>query len=452
MATAEYSTQLQIDRGWDVVVAGGGPAGCAAAVAAGRAGYRSVVLEAGTRLGGMGTAGMVSSFAPMSDGRRCVAGGIAQEIIETLHRRGATGPQVTPEFWTAAVQRWVPFRPEELALLWDELLEGVGVTVRFGSRVVDARRDGDGVTGVVVADVEGLHLVEGRTFIDATGDASLAVFAGFPAWRAGSDTPNIMPPTLCGLFSDIEWDEMRLSAHGTQPYRQQEVLEAALEAGEFSRNDRHLPGLYRIGARLGMMNAGHLFRTDAVDRDSLSNAYRTGRNLIREYLHFYRKHFDGCRDMQLVSTAPVLGIRESRRVHGEYVLNYEDYRARRRFDDGIGLSAGSVDIHVYDDTEEEYERYYQEFQVRDRLGTGESVGLPYRSLLPKKTENLWVAGRCVSTDVKMQGALRIQPVAAVLGEAAGTAASIALQSGCSAREVDVTTLRRRLQDAGAVLE
>jgi hypothetical protein len=139
-------------------------------------------------------------------------------------------------------------------------------------------------------------------------------------------------------------------------------------------------------------------------------------------------------------------------VQGEYVLNYDDFANRRRFDDGIGLCAGSVDIHVYDDSEEEYRRYYEEFQKTDRLGQGESFGIPYRSLLPTSSRNLWVAGRCISSDVKVQGALRIQPVAAVMGQAVGTAAMLALDNGATVREVDTATLRDALRDEGAVLE
>lgn len=200
-----------------------------------------------------------------------------------------------------------------------------------------------------------------------------------------------------------------------------------------------------------MMNAGHIFGTDSVDEASLSSAYVEGRRLIREYLSFYRSNFEGCRDMQLVATAPLMGTRESARILGEYELTYEDFRSRREFDDGIGRCAGSVDIHVYDDTDEEYERYYREFNTIDRLHEGESFAIPYRALLPAGTENLLVAGRCVSTDVKVQGALRIQPAAAVMGEAAGVAATQMVRRGCAAGEVDVEELRSILRDAGAVL-
>ena len=450
-----YAAELPIEGNWDLIVAGAGPAGCAAALAAGRRGRRVLLLEAGTRPGGMGTAGCVSSFAPMSDGERCVAGGIALELVEALHGRGALGPQVTEEYWRRAEQRWIPFRPEELVLLYDELLAAAGVEVRYGCRVVDALR-GEGPDGpigaVVAADVEGLRALSAAAFIDATGDAALCAAAGYPVRRAGRDTERIMPPTLCALFSGIRWEGMPMSPSGNCPARQQEMLERALEDGRFSRRDLQLPGLYRIGPGLGMMNAGHLFNTDAVDERSLSGAYAAGRAQVREYLAFYREYVPGCEDMQLVATAPLLGIRESRRIVGIAELRYEDYRRRARFGDGIGLCSGSVDIHVYDDSPEEYERYYREFNERDRMGRGESLGIPYGVLVPRGSRNLWAAGRCVSADVKVQGALRIQPAAAVMGEAAGMAVDLALESGLPAADMDVAELRRRLAAVGAVLE
>jgi hypothetical protein len=448
-----YSRTIEVEQEFDLVIIGAGPAGAAAAVAAGRNGLSVLLLEAGSQAGGMGTAGMVSSFAPMSDGIRPIAGGLALYLVEELYRRKATGPQVTPEYWQRALQRWVPYKPEELALIWDELLKEANVTVRYCSRVVDvAMIDGSRLEYVVVADVTGLYGVTAKYFIDATGDAQVTYLAGFPTLRAGKDTEQIMPPTLCALFSDIKWDEMAISPSGNQPFRQQELLEQALQKHHFSHNDKHLPGLYRIGKAIGMMNAGHLFKTDALDRNSLSDAYSKGRRLIREYLAFYKEYFPGCAEMELLSTAALMGVRESRRIVGEYVLDYEDYQAKRRFDDGIGLCSGSVDIHIYDDSEDEYRRYYEEFNSRDRMQIGESLGIPYRALIPAGASNLIAAGRCISTDVKVQGAVRIQPAATVMGEASGEAVAMARRNGGTLGSINASELRDVLTRKGAVLD
>jgi hypothetical protein len=406
----------------------------------------------------------------MSDGQRCVAGGIALELVEKLHERGGLGPQVGPDYWHRALQRWIPFQPEALTLLYDELLAEAGVCVRYGARAISAitakkdqvpasavlqpglSAESTRIEALVVADVEGLWLAGGRSFLDATGDAAVASAAGFAVRRAGQDSPRIMPPTLCALFAGIDWNRMAMSPSGNCPDRQQIQLEQALADGHFTRNDRHLPGLYRIAPGLGMMNAGHLFDTDAVDGPSLSRAYAQGRRLVREFLAFYRTYIDGCQDMRLVSTAPLLGVRESRRILGEYELVHADYQRRARFADGIGLCSGSVDIHVYDDSAAEYERYKQEFEHQDRQGLGESFGIPYGILVPKGAENLWVAGRCASTDLKVQGALRIQPAAAVMGQAAGLAVALSLETGRTATQLDIQELRTRLEHAGAILD
>jgi hypothetical protein len=280
----------------------------------------------------------------------------------------------------------------------------------------------------------------------------VASAAGCVVRRAGRDSPRIMPPTLCALFAGIDWNRMAMSPSGNCPDRQQIRLEQAIADGYFTHKDRHLPGLYRIAPGMGMMNAGHIFDTDAIDGSSLSRAYAYGRRLVREFLGFYREYIDGCQEMRLVSTAPLLGVRESRRIMGEYELVHADYQRRARFDDGIGLCSGSVDIHVYDDSPAEYERYRQEFETRDRQGPGESFGIPYGILVPKGATNLWVAGRCASTDLKVQGALRIQPAAAVMGQATGLAAALSLETGRSAVQLDIRELRSRLVRAGAILD
>lgn len=171
-----------------------------------------------------------------------------------------------------------------------------------------------------------------------------------------------------------------------------------------------------------------------------------------EYLDFYRKHVPGFERVEHVTTASLMGVRESRRIVGEYELTFDDYLSRRRFPDQIALFNKAVDIHVHDDSDEEYERFYNEFYSTGRLGVGECFGIPYGVLVPKGSRNLWVAGRCVSSDVQVHGSIRVQPAASMMGQAAGTAAAQSIRTGQPANALDTVELVTSLCRQGAELD
>ncbi|MEX0775759.1 MAG: FAD-dependent oxidoreductase [Phycisphaeraceae bacterium] len=451
MATYHLNRQIPIEGPYDVVVAGGGPAGASAAVCAARLGAKVLLLEATGCLGGMGTSGLVTAFDPMSDGEKMLVGGFMRQLVETVHARGFTGPQVTPEFWTKRFHCWTPFNAEGVKLILDEFVTAAGVEVRFFTRLIDADVTGSRINGIVLNNVEGYRYVTARTFIDATGDAVLTHLCGAPCREAGRDTPNIMPPTLCSLAAGIDWERANKDRGATGPSEQQKRLEVAIAQGHFSHRDRHMPGLYKIGGQTGMLNAGHVFHLDALRCRSLSDGMMRGRQLAQEYISFFRKYVPGCENIEHVTTASLMGVRESRRIVGEYELTYADYLARRQFPDQIAVFNKAVDIHVYDDTPEEYDRYYNEFHQRGRLNPGECFGIPYGVLVPRGWSNLWVAGRCVSSDVQVHGSIRVQPAASMMGQAAGTAAVQSIRTGQPAHELDTSALVNTLRKAGANL-
>lgn len=453
MDTYRLERTLPAEAGWDVVVAGGGPAGTAAAVAAGRLGAKVLLVEATGCLGGMGTSGLVTAFDPMADGERMLVGGIMREIVESLYERGELAPQVTPDFWRRRYHCWTPFGAEGYKLLLDELAVEAGVEVRFFTRVIDADADASAgsVRGVVTHGVEGCRFVAAAAFVDATGDAAFADLCGAAARRAGRDTPGIMPPTLCSLCAGIDWDRAGIRPGANGPADQQALLEKALADGHFSHGDRHMPGMFRAGRGLGMLNAGHVFGLDALRCRSLSDGMMRGRRLAREYVAFYRKYVPGFEHVEHVTTAALMGVRESRRIVGEYELTYDDYLARRQFPDQIGVFNKAVDIHPYEDSEAEYRRYHDEFHESGRFAPGQCYGLPYGILVPRGWGNLWVAGRCASSDVEVHGSLRVQPAAAMMGQAAGTAAVQALRTGQPAGRLDTERLVRTLRDHDAYL-
>lgn len=441
-----FQRTIPAESGFDLVVAGGGPAGAAAAICAARLEIKVLLVEATGCMGGMGTSGLVTAFDPMANGERCLVGGFMRELVETLYTRGFMSPGIDPDNWRKHYLRWSPFSVEGLKLLLDELAIEAGVEIRYFTRVidVDADKERGTVNGLVLNNIEGNHYVQARTFIDATGDAVVAHLCGVTCREAGRDTPRIMPSTLPSLFTGVDWETPR-------EYEQHAYLPKALDEGHFTQYDRHLPGMSKVGHQIGYLNGGHLFNLNALRCRDLSDGVIWGRRIAREYLEFYRKYVPGCECIEHVTTASLLGIRESRRILGEYELIFDDYIARRQFPDQIAVFNKFVDIHPYDTSVEEFERLIREKDVTGRLKPGECFGIPYGILVPKDWQNLWVAGRCASSDVMVHGSIRVQPASSMMGQAAGTAAVQSLKTGRPACDLDTGILINTLREQGAYL-
>lgn len=438
--------EVPVEEGYDLVVAGGGPAGTAAAVSAARLGAKVLLAEATGCIGGMGTSGLVTAFDPMANGERMLVGGFMREVVETLYTRGFLAPGIDPNSWRKKYMTWTPFNVEGYKLLLDELAVKAGVEVRFFTRVIDAdaaARNGT-VSGVVLHNIEGYHYIRAKAFVDATGDAVLAKLCGAICREAGRDTPHIMPATLCSLFGGIDFDRFPRS-------KQYDYLAQALKDNHFTQPDRHLPGMSRVGHTVGYLNGGHMFNLDALRCKSLTDGIMLGRRIAQEYLSFYRKYAPGCENLEHVTTAPLVGVRESRRILGEYELSFDDYLSRRQFPDQIAVYNKSVDIHPYDTSEAEWQRYSQLYKKSGALKPGECYGIPYGVLVPKGWKNLWVAGRPISADVQVHGSLRVQPAASMMGQAAGTAALQSIRTKRPARDIDTEQLVLALRKASAYL-
>ena len=441
--TYNLTRRIPVEGGYDLVVCGGGPAGTAAAVCAARLGARVLLVEATGCLGGMGTSGLVTAFDPMADGERMLVGGFMREVVETMYRRDFLMPGIDPNTWRKDYHNWTGFQAEGYKLVLDEFANQAGVEVRFFTRVIDADADPQkgNVSGVVLQNIEGYRFIRARTYIDASGDAVLADLCGAACREAGRDTPAPMPATLCSLHAGINWPRGNEDA----------ALLKALEDGHFTQPDRHLPGMWHVNHTVGYLNGGHLFNMNALKCKDLSDGVMLGRRLAQEYLAFYRKYVSGCENMQLVTTAPLIGVRESRRIVGEYELNINDFLGRRQFPDQIAVFNKAVDIHAYDCTEEAFERWNEEFRKTGRLGKGECFGIPYGILVPKGWRNLWVAGRCNSSDVRVHGSIRVQPAASMMGQAAGTAAVQSIRTSRPGNDLDTQQLVQTLRKAGAYL-
>ena len=451
--TYKLVRQIPVEEGYDLVVAGGGPAGAAAAISAARLGAKVLLVEATGCMGGVGTSGLVTEFDPMADGERGLVGGVMLEVVETLYKRGFINRHISPDSWRKAYMTWTPFNVEGYKLILDEFVTKAGAEVRFFTRVIDADCDAKvgKVNGVILSNIEGYRYVGAKTFVDGTGDAVLADLCGVVCREAGRDTPHIMPATLCSLCASLDFERFEAPSGNEEDSYQQKAVERAVRDGFFTQPDLHLPGFFRVGERVGSLNAGHMFNLNSLRCKSLTDGVMLGRRLAQEYVAFYRKYVPGCEKLEHVVTASLVGVRESRRIVGEYEMNVNDLMGRRQFPDQIGVFAKAIDIHPYDTSKEEYERYLEEYNKYGRLRVGEFFGIPYGVLVPKGWKNLWVAGRCVSTDVKVQGSIRVQPAASMMGQAAGTAAIQSIKTRRAADELDTEQLVSTLRTAGAYL-
>lgn len=430
---------------------GGGPAGCAAAIAAAREGARTLLIEQYGFLGGMGTAALVPAWCPFSDRQKCIIRGIGFEILEEMK---AHMPHVPRE-----ALDWVPIDPERLKQIYERRVIAAGGRVLFLTHFVDVLISNEStgertIESVLLHNKSGLQRVRARVVIDCTGDADVAVAAGAPFQKGGPDTGELQPCTMCFVLAGVDNARLQpwLWADNGRNLLLKPSIAAAKAAGDLNILEEAANVAYQSPSTIGL-NFSHVFDVDGTDAALLSRAMIEGRELIRHLTDFIRKYLPGCENAFLVTSGVQIGVRETRRITGDYVLTLDDYLARRSFDDEIARNAYYIDIHL---SRREWERNLGrtiDWETKiHQYQPGESHGIPYRCLLPRRIRNLLVAGRCISTDRAVQGSTRVMPNCLAMGEAAGCAGAwAAARHAGSVRGVDVAALRDRLRAVGAWL-
>ncbi len=415
-------SKVRLDSSWDVIVVGGGPGGCTAAIAAAREGAKVLLIEATGQLGGMGTAGMVPAWCPFSDGEKIIYRGLAERIFNESKKGVPHEPKGKLD--------WVNINPEYLMRVYDRMVTESGASVLFFSRVAAVEKSADDtVDAIIVANQLGLTAFRAKIFVDATGNGDLSVWAGATYMKSGV----LQDSTLCFALANVNGDKYYGGLHSDN--KQSPIHKVVGPDGKYPLTGHHFC-MNLIGPNVVQFNAGHI-HADTTDPRSVTEAMMTGRQVAQQYLEACK---EACPEIFgnafVVKTASLLGMRDGRRIVGDYVFTKEDWNARRTFDDEIGRNSYYLDVHKSGFKPVHYKK-------------GDSHGIPYRCLTPKNLRNVLTAGRCISTDEEAFGSLRVMPPCLVTGEAAGAAAAIAIQqSRCDVHAVDVQYLRRRLRTEG----
>jgi len=439
---------------FDVAVLGGGPAGIAAALAAARAGARTALVERYGFLGGMSTAALVYPWMTFhTESGRQVIRGIAQEIVDRLAARGASPGHLRDTI--GFVHTVTPFDPEVYKVLAHEMLREAGVRVLLHAWADDVETSGGRIRRLTLRGKSGPVTLEARMYVDATGDGDIAFRAGAP-WEQGDREGRVQPMTMKFRMRGVDVGEIKayMKRHPEEFYGRSLIpeldrLPLTGVMGFYSiwkRAALPIPReglLFFIGPRgdEALINVSRVSGLDPTRMEDLTEAELEGRRQALMLERFLREFVPGFRHAALAQVGTQIGVRETRRIRGLYMLSGEDVLSGRRFADCIARSGYPIDIH-------------------DPSGAGVTTGMirgggaydiPYRSLVPLGVENLLLAGRCISATHEAQATARLTPSCMAVGQAAGAAAAIAAREGLAAAEVPIHRLQRLLLSQGAEL-
>jgi len=440
MLDAIVHNRLPIFADVDVLVVGAGSAGCCAAIAAARGGARTMLIDRYGFLGGSST-GVLDTFygffTPGPEPRK-VVGGIPDEVVDRLSAHRAM--YLRPNTYGAGTG--VTYNPERLKRIWDEMVAEAGVEVLLHATLVDTEQSSDGrIVGVVVATKGGLVRIRAKRFIDSSGDADVCHYAGIAYEKAGDIDP---AQTLTTTFRLSNVDQAAFDRAGGKKMLAERMAEA-VDSGRHKLPRKK--GSFHPMAIAGCAStvAARVADVDALDPKQLTLAEAEGRRQAFVYEAFVRDCVPGYERAQICGLSVQIGVRETRRVYGEYRLTRDDCMNVARFDDRVLLCGAPIEDHRAG-------KHGEEETAWAYVPGNSAYDVPYRTLVPKDRDEIWIAGRCFSATHDAHASCRSMGQTMAMGQAVGTAAAMSLQCDCGARGIDVTSLQQRLVDAGAVLE
>jgi len=437
----EPRRQTPVYGDYEVVVVGGGPAGIAAALAAGRAGRSTICIERYGFLGGAGTAAGLSTFcglhAVVHGQHEQVVHGLADDILDRLRAMdGLNKPHLT-------IQNQITAQAYDISafkIAADDLMAAARVHMLFHAFATGvAMADETRIDAVFVETKSGRFAIRGQLFVDGSGDGDLAAWAGVP-YEVGDGAGNMLYPSTMFRINGV--DPARAG-------RAWEILPRLMEEAE--KRGRRFPRKKPIvrpqrnpiewRANLTQIKNPSGTAVSGIDAKELSYGEVEGRRQCWDTFQFIKESTPGFENAYIVEIAPQIGIRETRRILGEYVLTDQDILGCRDFPDTIGVQGWPVEAHIKGDVK---------FVFAPATSRGFNE-IPYRIIVPRKVDNLFVAGRCASMSHDGQSSARVSGPCFVMGQAAGTAADLALAAKVMPRALDVQALQRRLRADGANL-
>ena len=437
----EPSRKTPVYGDYEVVVVGGGPAGIAAAIAAGRSGRSTICIERYGFCGGAGTAAGLSTFcglhAVVHGEHQQIVHGLADDILARIERMdGLNKPHLT-------IQNQILAQAYDIStfkIAADELLAEAGVHVLFHAFATGVVMDSsDRIAAVLVETKSGRCAVRGQLFIDGSGDGDLAAWAGVP-YEVGDGAGNMLYPSTMFRINGVD---------PVKAGRAWELIPTLMDEAE--KRGRRFPRKKPIvrpqrnpiewRANLTQIKNPSGTAVSGIDARELSYGEVEGRRQCWDVFQFIKENTPGFEQAYIVEIAPQIGIRETRRIVGEYMLTEQDILGCRDFADTIGVQGWPVEAHIKGDVK-------FVFAPPQSRGFNE---IPYRIIVPQKVDNLLVAGRCASMTHDGQSSARVSGPCFIMGQAAGTAADLALSAGIAPRALDVATLQQRLRSDGANL-
>ena len=429
MTVIEYKKAIPVREEYDVIVAGGGPSGFIAAIAAARSGMRTAVIERNAFLGGMATAAMVAPISVCFFDGELVQGGIHWEFIQRLEAEG--GAKVEYPLGN------VSFSPEKYKRLAARMLQEAGVRMYLHTSLIDCQCENGTIKNVIISNKEGLSALGAKMFIDATGDADLALMAGVPMQPQDGE---LQPASLIACLGGIDFDRFPKMHHALQGvnYHIEEVRDKMLRLAE----ERDIPCFggpwlcYMMDESTVLLNMTRCY-VDFTDEAAAAEAECQLREDAHRLVELLRENVPGFENVRLMYTAQQAGVRETRHIRGVHILTGEEFVSGYHFPDSIGRSSHPVDIHSATSTAQNCSFLRQAGYI------------PYRSIITEGISNLLVPCRAFSADKVAFASCRVQAPLMGLGQAAGFAAAQCVKSGCSVQDADISALRETLTAVGA---